>query len=680
MDALATLTFLSLRLTGNPMAYTIDAVSDAIGDRQQLMYSLSLNRPKSFGSGEFAELITLPGRELPPRTEFGATTYPGATFDLALFLDDLLERTTPSLTQAGFVTCAAMSTPFYARQWVENAGIPISGTDKNFPLEYALKAKLSVEQFATWGDQFFSTWLAVSRAFLTWQAADKWVDPQQPEWLYYLVNVNPRPTELRLRVGITYQDGSTEVMTALTTNTVSQYTVYSMPVGFSALKLTAREAATGQTVQSYQVWLSNESNGRLSEIRTYYVNRDIEPNRLYLVYANSLGGFDTLRCTGQSSRQLTVKGIPAQRALEPSYLPSSAELFSLNRFGERTITVATGLLDGDHLDYLSELALTDELYVVTQEGLVNLVPTETPLALRSDDEDLSGRVFSFRYGKTEVGFSALPAAPMTPARATRWTPINTFCLINDNGVRTGYMGAAQLELRYVDDGSLVKPRKVKPNTPGTDGYTPPVLSGGCSVASTPFLNALIQQPGTFRRSNCGADQDATVATLTIPANTYGAETAAQLQSRIDQALKVMDTQAFADLYGSCLANPAGYAYNVPANMFHYRGNLPARIGIETGGAPWMGNAWTMQGRGQYCYPTGTNDLDFPTTGFDRYAWRVYVYGTPGQSARVRFFKNGTMYRESTFVYNPDGFEYHTLFPDPVTMASTDKLYIQLTDL
>ncbi|GAB3886117.1 hypothetical protein GCM10028825_14830 [Spirosoma agri] len=667
------------------MAYTIDAVADS-PNRAGLAYYLTLKKPKTYGSGDYDELITLPGREFPPRTELGATIYPGASFDVGVFIDDFLRSTAPVVGQTGIVTCGDMITPYLTRTWVEQDGVPVAGTDKTLALEYAIKGALSVEQFAGWRDQFFTTFLAQSRQFLTWQPSEKWVDTVQPEFLYYLVNFTPKPAELRLRIDIVYDDASTETITAQRMTTVSQYVVYGIPVGFVALGLPEREAATGRVVHAYSVWMANESNQRLSEVRTYYVNRDFDANVVYLLFRNSLGGYDTLRCTGQTSRTLAVSGTDGQRALDPSYLPTTAELFKKNRIAERTLTVATGLRDGDQLDYLTELVLSEDLFVVTQEGFVALsLPdsADTVLALRSDDEDLAGRVLTFRYAKNEVAYSNLPSPPTAPARPTRWLPTNPFCLIDSNGLRTGYLGAAKLELRYADDGSLVKPLRSKANVAGTEGYTPAVLSSACTT--TPFVNSAVQQAGSYKRNNCGADQDATVALLTIPAGIYGAETAAQLQSRIDQALKVMDTQAYANQYGSCLANPAGYSYNVPVNHWHYRGNSPSRLGIETSGAPYMGNAWTMQGQGgSFIYPTGSNDLNFPSTDFNPDQWRLFTTGTAGASARLRLFRNGDLYLDKTFVFNPDGYEYHGLFTktngSSLTVASMDKLYVQLLDL
>lgn len=688
MDALAPLSFLPLRLSRNPMAYTIDAVPDSLADRTNLSYLLCLKKPKAYGSGEYNELITLPGRELPKRQELGADIYPGAQFDVSVFVDDFLKRTPPQPNQTAVVTCGDMITPYLTQIRVENAGVLVAGTDKTLPLEYAFKGALSVEQFAGWRDQFFTTYLSQSRQFLTWQPNNKWVDPIQPEFLYYLVNFTPKPTEIRVRVDIVYTDGTLDTLTAQRMTTVGQYAVYSIPVGFVALGLPEREAATGKVVHSYQVWIANEANQRLSEVRTYYVNRDYEPNVLYLLFANSLGGYDTLRCTGQTSRSLTVQGTAVQRALDPAYLPSTAELFRLNRLGEKILTVATGLRDGCELDYLTDVVLSEEVYVVTKEGFVALTlpdSGDTTLDLHQDDEDLAGRILTFRYAKNELGYSNLPAAPTTPARVTRWMPVNTFCLINDNGVRTGYLAAAKLELRYADDGSLVKPLRSKPNTPGTDGYTPPIQSALCQL--TPFTNALIQKAGSYRRNNCGADQESTVATLTIPAGTYGGETAEQLQSRIDQALRVLDTQEYANLYGSCLANPATYAYNVAANCWHYRSNSPSRFGIETASAPYMGNAWTVQGQGSaFIYAPGSNDLDFSMTNFAAEQWRLFIYGTTGLNARLRLYKNGTLYRDETLTFNTDGYEYVSLFglvrngsTGYISLATTDRIYVQLTD-
>ena len=319
MDALIPLTFLPLRFSRNPMAYTIDALPDTVTSRVNLSYVLCVKKPKAYGSGEYDTLVELPGREFPKRFELGAEYYPGAQFDVGVFLDDFLHRTPPRPDQTGMVTCGELITPFLVQTRVENAGVVVPDSTKTLPLEYALKGSLGVEQFAVWREQFFTRYLADSRRFLTWQPHEKWVDVNQPEFLYYLVNFIPRPQELHLRVDIYYTDGTTDTLTAQKMTTVGQFVVYSIPVGFTALGLATREAAQSKEVHAYNVWVSNEYGGRLSEVRTYYMQRDYEPNRRFLLYANSLGGYDTLRCTGQTARSLTVRGTPAQRSLDPAY-------------------------------------------------------------------------------------------------------------------------------------------------------------------------------------------------------------------------------------------------------------------------------------------------------------------------------------------------------------------------
>ena len=59
MDALAPLQFLPLRLSRNPIAYTIDALPDTVTARAALSYILCVKTPKSYGSGEYGVLVQL---------------------------------------------------------------------------------------------------------------------------------------------------------------------------------------------------------------------------------------------------------------------------------------------------------------------------------------------------------------------------------------------------------------------------------------------------------------------------------------------------------------------------------------------------------------------------------------------------------------------------------------------
>ncbi|MEZ0607835.1 hypothetical protein ACAW74_04925 [Fibrella sp. WM1] len=680
MDSLAPLSFRPLRFSRNPIAYVVDAAPDTLADRAALSYVLRLETPKTFGSGEFTELVTLPGREVPPRQEFGATVYPGAAFDVAVYLDDDLHRTPPMPDQGGFVACAGLITPFLVQTCILQNGTLVPDTKQTFPLEYALKGALSVEQFASWRDDFFTSYLADTRQFLTWQPARKWVETDQPEFLYHLVNYTPKPTELRLRVAVTYTDGTSEVLTPMQTANVAQYTVYSVPVGFVALGLPQQEALTKKTVLSYQVWLSNEANARLSEVRTYWVNREYQPNVLYLLLANSLGGFDTLRCTGASSRRLLVRGTDIQRPLDPNYRPGTAEFVKLNRRGERTLTVATGLRDGAELDYLSELLFAEEVYLVSQDGYVALTLAasgDTALELRGAEEDLAGRVLTFGLGKTEVGYSALPVAPPAAARPTRWVPVNTFCLINEQGIRSGLMGAVQLEQRYVDDFSLVKPRRVKLNVPGTEGYQAPVPSAVC--AATPFTNARIEQTGRYARNNCGEGQEGGPATLVLEAGSIGAENAEQLAARVASALAAMDTQAYANQYGSCALNPKDYVVTVPPGYFHFRTNLPDNLSVFYDGTPAAGNAWHLaldpNNPDVWRYPK--NNVALPLRS-NPHNWLLLLRADFAGVGEVLVYRNGLLISTRTLPLNA-GMGYVMLGAGE-TVATGDRLFIEVLNL
>ena len=675
IDELAPVTYLPMRLAGNQLSYTINAADESITDRSGLLYKLCLKNPAAYQSGDFKELIVLSGREIPPSAEDSAVY---ASFDVETLLDSLLTRQAPDLRQTGIMPCAGLVLPYYVVASIENNRVPVAGSMRVGPPEYVLKGQLATEQFAGWRDQFFTTYLSDTRQFLTWQPDAQRIDPEQPNWLYFLVNMTPRPQSLTLRIGVTYADGTTDTLTGPTAANPYAYTVYSIPVGFGQLNLDATERQTGKLIHSYQVWLVNEQQRRLTQVRTYYVETEPPRNVRYLIFANSLGGYDTLRCTGIATDSLGLKAVTAQRSLPSGYLPTSAELFTASKTGDRAMTINTGLQeDPANLDYLQELALSEDVYVLTQEGLVSVVPTDTAYRPREDDEDLAGRPFSFRWGKSEVGFSALPTPPTAPLRPTAWQPENPYCLIDSaTGLRTGVLGAARLRLTYADTGEVVTGVRTKANVPGTIGYVAPVASALCAPLTTSFRNVATTRIGSFVRQTCPVGQAGQPATLAIAANTFGGNTADEVANRVAQAFRLLDTQAYADQFGPCSPNPYDYVVSVPAGHFHYRTNNPqmVQLACEPAGQPPLGSAWWLQGQtGPYVFPRSTTDMAFPQANGAGFQYSISAPG--GGSGTARIFRNGVLMTTRPNVpYNAASYP----LLDGFTVAAGDRIYMEFT--
>ncbi|WP_273210530.1 DUF5977 domain-containing protein [Runella zeae] len=684
MDYLAPSQTLPLRFAGNQLIVNVEAPEE-IANRAELLYRLDIYKPKAFRSGIYELYQSMRGRELPPRVE-GATIYlEGCNFDINEFVWSLLELSPPEALQKNITQQPLAVMPIYYKTWVDPVG---TTTEQTSAIEYILRGKLNEEQFAGWQDAFFSQHLSDTRQFLTWQPNDaKLIEKTQPEFLSFLVHHNPVPLALKVRVVITYTDGtSSSTLTRISLNTVDNYSLYTVPVGFQALSLDEIEVTTSKEIHSYVVWLSDENNYRLTEERKYIVNPEYTHHVRFLVFNNSLGGWDTLRIHGVVQEQLSTVSTTFQRQLTANYKVDSEELLITNITGDRVLTINTGYQpDRDWLKYLEELMWAEKVYLVTEEGLVPLVRTNPSIDLPEDDEDYGGRTFTFKRAKEAKAFSSLPVAPNNNStRPTQWVPIEPYCLINANGIRTGQRAFSRLELRYSDGlQERVKGVARKTNVPGTFGYVPSFASEDCNT--TPYLSVGITKLGTYKNNTCPSPQVGGAPTITIAAGTYGSEESqAQADARAVAAWNALNTQAYADQYGPCITAPWNYSVSVPAGHFHYRSNAPSRIGLyhyNSSGQLDKGNHLWLQGQtGTYIFPTSSNDLDFPV----EIGWYFYVYGTPGSSYRARVYLNGTLKKEVNSTFDSSGQENHYLFDEAggpggggvlYSPAALDKFYI-----
>lgn len=581
MDYLANYTLIPLRLAGNQLIQNVDS-PDGVTNRAPLLYRLDIYKPKAYQSGTFVVHESLRGREAPAYIEGGITLSEGCNFDLSEFVWGLLKATPPKADQDTITVQALATMPYYFKSWVEPYQ---STTETTSGIEYLLRAKLNENQFAAWKENFFSTYLQERRGFLTWQPNNKTVDRNQPEFLSYLVHHNPAPTALKVRVEIEYTDGTrSETLTPITLSNVDNFSLYTVPVGFEALGLDVIEEETEKEIFAYSVWLSNQSTQRLSEIRRYVVCNDYEPYVRHIVFLNSLCGWDTLRLYGVSRQQLQMSSTTFQRQLEANYTPSSDELFITNITGERRLTVNTGYQPNrEWLEYLEEIFWSENVFVNSNEGFIPLVLGQNTFEGPDDEENFGGRTFVFKHAKIGKGYSNLPVTPVftTTVRPTVWVGVGGYCLVNENGIRTGMQAFTLLELRYAD-GLLERVPGIarKANTPDTEGYILPVSSNTC--VATPYLNTLISDPSSFTRNNCAPGYTGRAPVITINAGAYGSETSqAEAQSRAEAAWAALNTQAYANESGICELNYQSVAISRLSTLMKSGCTAPATGGRWT---------------------------------------------------------------------------------------------------
>ncbi|PMD97404.1 hypothetical protein BWI97_07175 [Siphonobacter sp. BAB-5405] len=491
--------------------------------------------------------------------------------------------------------------------------------------EWAIKAGLLEEDFQGWGERFFSTYQGANRPFLTWQPDRPLVSGKQEVYLYFLMNFSPLPTQVRLRAEITYFDKPAETITVDSLAGVQYCQIMGAPVGPAALGI-----QDASQVKSYKVWLANQDFMRFSEVRTYVIDHRYQAQERCLLFSNSFHVFDSLRLVGKGSESLKVSRSMASRERPQAAQLDFSEMYLIDRTGDRELTVSTGYFPTcgpEQLRYLNELLLAEEWYLVTEKG-------HQPLELMTDSildieasPGLMSRTFSFRYTAQQNNFSSLLVAPEQEARPVYWRGIGFQHLLDPNGLRTGNGRPVKLEKRYADDDTPFVPFIVKPNMPGDPDYIAAVPIPGIVKGSTPYPNVAISRMTSFVKNDCQVGYVGNAAPISIAAGKYGGENSGEADAKAEAEAKSLDTQEYANQYGSCVRGGPQY-YTVappPAGFFSLRlirpkGNstgLAGGPGIETGdrSKPAHGNTWFLSdwaGKpGNYVYLNSPTDMIFP---------------------------------------------------------------------
>ena len=656
-DLILGLRHLPMKFSKNKLTVHVDAADPTLPIRSGMISHAEILSPEAFQSPTYVKIGERVGSEKPVSQLAGLPYYYGTDFDIQTILDGKLSYSPPSLKSSNLQLCPSLTIPFKVHSFVEKNNTIIAGTDDNSTAQFCLKAGLKTDDYSGWKDSYFTTYYDENLPFLTNQQNEKSVGRLQPEFLYFLVNFLPKPITLKLRVKVYFNDGTDATITDHMVSSINQFSVYSVGVGFAQLGLWLMETIVKKVV-SWQVWINNETDGRVSQIRSFELNERFYRNERYLVFSTSLGGYDTLRVTGVGRDTLKTTRQKGERELENNYLPTASEIFVTGVTGELELAVNTGFLDADTTAYLSEILLSEDIYVVTKHGLVPISFVDDTLLLSEDNVDITSRTFTFTYSKKELAYSDLPVAPAAVGRAFRWSPSGSYCLYNpDTGLATGFQGATILTLVYADNNEIVKGVPPKNNTPGTDGYYPPQLSNTCPSGYAPFKNTLISRTGTIRKDDC-VGGFGNFATVIVAANTYGGLTADEAQNRAEELWAILNTQAFANANAGCIAAPEFYNMNPApvAGRFNFRftlgigisNNLPIYIHGGPGASnndPTSlvhGNHWAIQNNtnpSSVKYPTGQNDCALPCVIAGGYLYLITIPGF-SQSRRMRYYVNG----------------------------------------
>lgn len=671
MDTLAVLSYQNLKMTANPMVVYAEPVVLGVGlSRVDLRYLLDVYVQNAFQSTSFSLYSQHEVTEIPVAS--GANI--GAFFEINRPLHDLLSIPPPTFSNTDITVCDLATRQFYTVLTRKNGTSTVDTVTKSS--DWVIRSGVEERDYADYKDSFFSREIGENHRFLTWKPDGTYVSPTQPEYLYFLTNFSPKPQEIRVRVKY-YHAGGSDTITAKTLTYVSPMTLYSIPVGFNALGLNT--VVSGKTLK-YEVWLSNESGERISEVRTYRVDNTYYRSERFLLIQNSLGGYDTIRCVGNRVEALKVSRQVVERFTGYYYLPTMQEQVINRVTGERQLVLNIGnKINETYRRYLEEILFSESFYILDDSDFVPLMPTFDTLVVDNPAEFPIDRQLAFRYSNKSTRYSQL-AKINNETRATGWKQNTSSCELSPNGIRTGRRLVNELIKYYLDDDSNVVPLEIKSNVPGTDGYIAPTDDGGCAEATTPYRNTAISAASTFNKQGCGGSLFGSAPIITIDANMYGSEISlADANAKAQAAWNLLNTQDYANTFGACLS-PWFYDLVIAANLFNYRINTPAtNVGVyRTGeGAGAQGNYSPLVSPSPdpiYAFAAGSNDVKFPTTNQGSSTWQFCVNNNTGVTKTLSYsiYLNGSIMATSSVAMNAGD----TTTVNFTTIASQTKVYIE----
>jgi hypothetical protein len=164
--------------------------------------------------------------------------------------------------------------------------------------------------------------------------------------------------------------------------------IASFPVGYQELGI--GDVNPAKTVVSYEVTIADQTRVFVVDYKPYRQHR-------FLVFRNSLGGFDTLACTGEADESTEVERKQSNRVYdaENPYRVQKVEFF--NEHSE-LVKVNTGWLSPAEKNWLNDLLISTEVYEIRGNK-------QQPVLIKNKSIDRSWRIYE--PGSIEIEFERI---------------------------------------------------------------------------------------------------------------------------------------------------------------------------------------------------------------------------------------------------------------------------------
>ena len=340
------------------------------------------------------------GEDIHPVNYLGITT-----FDIHRLFDDHVyplfqfpEPTSP-LMLARPDACREYRVRYYEQYGGDLMARALTELDSFF----ILYAGISALQEALYNRGNTSFWakLQYNNYFLTWQPLEKLVTRNQTEKLFFLLQ---EPTaSLILRISFRFKNGtgsSSYPMFSIDAPTVK--TVYELTCTPSVMEVPGWET---DQLDYYQVWLENDQMDRISEIRTFRFDYQYHESERLFLFLNSLGGYDTIRFTGDQEDFLEYDRVLYNSVLPSDFTAKDHHLAQLTATETRKFKANTGWVTPEATAWIRDFFLSKNVYRLSGGKLIPVIITTTQATHRKDKEDLFSIDFEYTQSFSNENYS-----------------------------------------------------------------------------------------------------------------------------------------------------------------------------------------------------------------------------------------------------------------------------------
>ena len=208
-------------------------------------------------------------------TIYIANYSPGRNKQIEIDVKDIIEANLKSVFRDS-------SSPYEQTALAKEFTAVIAGQQVKFTV-----VKGGVDRLATSAQNF------LSHNWLTWQPQTKQVTYSLPEMLTMYSTV---ASVVKVKAYFPLPDGTYEEQTVQLLSIVTGK-AYTIPVGYAVIA----KAFSSKLPAFYDVWFETPEGVRLSYIQRYVASSSRSENEQWVVFENSLGGFDTFRAYGDQS-------------------------------------------------------------------------------------------------------------------------------------------------------------------------------------------------------------------------------------------------------------------------------------------------------------------------------------------------------------------------------------------